>query len=102
MYSARDQVENEEWLDEIEAIGERLDLDAAARSRAADLFLSNVPDSDRSKRAVLATSLYVAGLTEGDRRSQEAVADAADVSRLTIQQRWKNLLEGQGLDAPGW
>ena len=47
MYSARDQVENEEWLDEIEAIGERLDLDPSARSRAADLFLSNVPESDR-------------------------------------------------------
>ncbi|MFB6140033.1 MAG: transcription initiation factor IIB family protein [Halosimplex sp.] len=102
MYSARDQVENAEWLDEIEATGERLDLDPSVRSRAADLFLSNVPETERSKRAVLATSLYVAGLVEGDRRSQEAVADAAGVSRLTIQQRWKELLEGEGLDAPGW
>ncbi|WP_123537514.1 cyclin family protein [Halosimplex salinum] len=102
MYSARDQVENAEWLDEVEVVAERLDLAAAARSRAADLFLSNVPETDRSKRAVLATSVYVAGLVEGDRRSQEAVAEAADVSRLTIQQRWKELLEGEGLDAPGW
>ncbi|WP_436924031.1 transcription initiation factor IIB family protein [Halosimplex amylolyticum] len=102
MYSARDQVENAEWLDEIEAIAERLELDPAVRSRAADLFLSNVPDTDRSKRAVMATSLYVAGLVEGDRRSQNAIADAADVSRLTIQQRWKDILEGEGLDAPGW
>mgnify|MGYP000070741620 CR=1 FL=1 len=102
MYSARDQVENAEWLDELETIGERLDLDPDARSRAADLFLSNVPDTDRSKRAVLATSLYVAGLVEGDRRSQEVIADAVGVSRLTINQRWKDMLEAQGLDAPGW
>ncbi|WP_459191321.1 transcription initiation factor IIB family protein [Halosimplex sp. J119] len=102
MYSARDQVENAEWLDEIEAIAERLDLDHAVRSRAADLFLSNVPETDRSKRAVMAASLYVAGLVEGDRRSQKAIADAAEVSRLTIQQRWKDILEGEGLDAPGW
>lgn len=102
MYSARDQVENAEWLDELEALGERLNLDPAVRSRAADLFLSNVPDTERSKRAVLATSLYVAGLVEGDRRSQEAVAEAVGVSRLTINQRWKEMLEAQGLDAPGW
>jgi transcription initiation factor TFIIIB Brf1 subunit/transcription initiation factor TFIIB len=102
MYSARDQVENEEWLDELERTAERLDFDADARSRAADLFLSNLPASERSKRAVLATSLYVAGLVEGDRRSQSAVAAAADVARLTIQQRWKPMLEDAGLDAPGW
>jgi DNA-binding transcriptional ArsR family regulator len=67
MYSARDQVENAEWLDEAESIAERLDLEESARTRAVDLFLSNVPEPDRSKRAVLATSLYVAGLVEGDR-----------------------------------
>jgi len=102
MYSARDQVANEEWLEELEGVAERLELSGAARSRAADLFLSNVPESDRSKRAVLATSLYVAGLVEGDRRSQNAVAEAADVARLTISQRWKPMLEAAGLDAPGW
>jgi len=102
MYRARDQVDNEEWLDELAATAERLDLRADARSRAADLFLSNVPETDRSKRAVLATSLYVAGLVEGDRRSQGEVAEAADVTRLTISQRWKPMLEDAGLDAPGW
>jgi transcription initiation factor TFIIIB Brf1 subunit/transcription initiation factor TFIIB len=102
MYSARDQVENSEWLDEVEATAERLAMDEAARSRAADLFLSNVPETDRSKRAVLATSVYVAGLVEGDSRSQQRVAEAADVSRLTISKRYEAMLESQGLDAPGW
>lgn len=102
MYRARDHVENEEWLDRLEETADRLDLDSAARTRAMDLFLTTVPDSDRSKRATVATSLYVGALIEGDRRSQGDVADAAGVARLTIQQRWKNLLEEAGLQAPDW
>ena len=102
MYRARDAVENEEWAAAIDEAGERLDLGTEARSRAVDLFLSNVPTDDRSKEAVLATSVYVAALTTGEQRSQSAVAEATGVSRLTIQQRWKPILESAGLDAPEW
>jgi transcription initiation factor TFIIIB Brf1 subunit/transcription initiation factor TFIIB len=102
MYRARDQVENEQWLTELEQVADSLGLDAEACSRATDLFLSTVPDSDRSKRATVAASLYVGALIEGDRRSQGTVADAVGVSRLTIQQRWKELIEEAGLKRPDW
>jgi len=102
VYRARDQVENEAWIDDLEQMCERLEFSAATRSRAIDLFLSNVPDSERSKRAVAATSLYVAGLTTGDARSQTEIAAVADVTRLTISNRWKAMLESAGLDAPTW
>lgn len=102
MYRASDAVDNEEWVAAIEEAGERLDLDTDARSRAVDLFLSNIPEADRSKQAVLAASVYVGALTTGQQRSQTAVADATGVSRLTIQQRWKDILESAGLDAPEW
>lgn len=102
MYRARDAVENEQWVATIEEAGERLDLGTEARSRAVDLFLTNVPTEDRSKRAVVAASVYVGALTTGEQRSQSAVADATGVSRLTIQQRWKEILESAGLDAPEW
>jgi transcription initiation factor TFIIIB Brf1 subunit/transcription initiation factor TFIIB len=102
MYRARDEVENEAWLEDLERAAERLDLGSGARSRAVDLFLSNLPEDDRSKPAVIAASLYVAGLAEGDRRSQGAVAEEVGVARLTIQQRWKPILEEAGLDAPTW
>ncbi|MFB6178880.1 MAG: transcription initiation factor IIB family protein [Halorientalis sp.] len=102
MYRASDEVENERWLADINEIGDRLDLDEDARSRAADLFLSTVPETERSKRAAMAASIYVGALIAGDRRSQGAVADAADVSRLSVQQRWKGLIEEAGLDAPNW
>jgi transcription initiation factor TFIIIB Brf1 subunit/transcription initiation factor TFIIB len=102
VYRARDEIENEGWLEDLEAAAERLEYDGEARSRAVDLFLSNVPEDDRSKQAVLAASLYVAGLVSGQRRTQSEVAEAADVTRLTVQQRWKPILESAGLDAPEW
>jgi transcription initiation factor TFIIIB Brf1 subunit/transcription initiation factor TFIIB len=102
MYRASEGIENEEWLAELETVADRLDLDVEARSAARELFLSSVPAQERSKRPVLAASLYAGSLVAGDRRSQTAVADAADVSRLSIQQRWKDLLEGAGLEPPTW
>jgi transcription initiation factor TFIIIB Brf1 subunit/transcription initiation factor TFIIB len=102
VYTAREQVDNDRWLRELERAADRLEVSAGVRSRAMDLFLSHVPESERSKRAVLAASLYVATLAEGERRSQGAVADAMDVARLTIQQRWKPLLADAGLEPPEW
>ena len=93
---------NEEWLSELDRVADALDLDAETRTVAEDVFLSSVPEAERSKRATLAASVYAAGLVAGDQRSQGAVAEAADVSRITIQGRWKALLETAGLDAPDW
>jgi len=102
VYRASDEVENEQWLGNLETAADRLGLDDETRSRATDLFLSTVPEGERSKQAALAASLYVAGLVAGDRRSQNEVADAVGVSRLSVQQRWKDLLDEAGLDAPDW
>jgi transcription initiation factor TFIIIB Brf1 subunit/transcription initiation factor TFIIB len=102
MYSARTRVENEQWIEEIAATAAELDLDADAQSTATDLFLSSVPETERSKRAVMAASIYAAALITSQARSQSAVADAAGVARLTIQQRWKDLLREAGMEPPGW
>ena len=102
MYSARERVEHGEWLEELERIGDRLELSSEARSCAADLFLADVPEADRSKQAVLAASIYAGSLVAGDGRTQVEVAEAADVSRLSIQQRWKDLLADAGLEPPSW
>ena len=102
MYRASDRVEHDEWLGEIEVAAETLDLGTEARSHAVDLFLSTIPDEERSKRATMAASIYVGALVAGEERSQTAVAEAAGVSRLTIQQRWKDLIERVGLEAPDW
>ncbi|PSP90480.1 cyclin [Halobacteriales archaeon QS_4_69_34] len=102
MYRARDQVANEAWLAELDAAADALGLDPAARERATSLFLSTVPDAERSKRAAVAASLYAGALIAGDRRSQGAVADAVGVARLTVQGRWKELLAEADLEPPTW
>jgi transcription initiation factor TFIIIB Brf1 subunit/transcription initiation factor TFIIB len=102
VYRASDERENAVWLSELEETADRLGLSTDARSHATDLFLSSVPEEDRSKRTTMAAALYVAGLIAGEQRSQGTVAEAAGVSRLTIQQQWKELLDGAGLDPPEW
>ncbi|GAB3033837.1 transcription initiation factor IIB family protein [Natronobiforma cellulositropha] len=102
MYRARDRVEYERWVTELERIGDDLDLSREARSCAVDLFLTDVPETDRSKRAALAASCYAGALIAGDGRTQGAVAEAVGVSRLSIQQRWKDVLETAGLEPPNW
>lgn len=102
MYRARDQVDNEEWLTNVERACDSLGLGSEARSNATDLFLSHVPEADRSKPAVAAASLYAGALIAGEERSQTAVADAMGVTRLSIQQRWKTLLEDAGFKPPSW
>lgn len=102
MYRASDQVANEEWLSTLEEAADRLEVGPEARSRAADLFLSAVPEEDRSKRATVAAALYVGTLVAGDERPQGEVAAAVGVSRLSVQQRWKDLIAGAGLEPPDW
>lgn len=102
VYRARDERDNAEWLATLDEAADRLDLGDEARSRARDVFLSGVPDSERSKRATLAAALYVGALVAGEQRSQGAVADAAGASRLSVQQHWKDLLEATGLESPDW
>ena len=102
MYRASDRVENEAWIELVAAACIALDLDAETRSTAVDLFLSRAPDDDRGKRVAAAAGLYAAGLIRGEERSQSAVADAMDVSRLSVQKRWKPILADAGFAPPTW
>lgn len=102
VHRASDRVEQADWLDELREAADELDLSEAARSRAVDLFLSGVPDADRSKPAVVAASLYAGSLLAGEERSQAAVADAVGVSRLSVSHRWKGLLDEAGFEPPSW
>lgn len=102
MYRASDRVAEARWIEHIEAAADELGVGDEARSAAVELFLSETPEGERSKPAVAAASLYAGALIAGEGRSQAAVADAAGVSRLSVQNRWKPLLEAAGLTPPDW
>jgi len=102
VYSARDQVTEAPQLELLDTAADRLDLSDAARSAATDLYLSAVPEADRSKPAGVAAAIYAGGLIAGNARTQIDVADAVGVNRLVVQDRWKELLETAGFQPPGW
>jgi transcription initiation factor TFIIIB Brf1 subunit/transcription initiation factor TFIIB len=102
MHSARDRVEHEEWVTELDQVADRLELSGDARTVAEDLFLSEMPVGERSIRPTMAASVYAGALVAGEERAQTTVADAADVSRLSVQSRWKDVLERAGLQPPSW
>jgi len=102
VHSARDRRDNAKWLDALEEAAAELELEDRAHSIAADLFLSDVPENDRSKPAALAASLYAATLIAGDERPQTAAAEAVGVSRISVQQRWRERLAAAGMEPPTW
>jgi transcription initiation factor TFIIIB Brf1 subunit/transcription initiation factor TFIIB len=102
MYRASDRVDNAAWIERLDDACATLDLNEEALSTATDLFLSRAPEDDRGKRVAAAASLYAAALIRGQERSQSAVADAMDVSRLSVQKRWKPILEDAGFSPPTW
>jgi len=102
MYRARDRLEHSDWLDRLDEAGADLDLSESTRSTAGELFLTHVPDADRSKPAVAAASLYAAALISGEERSQPAVAETLGVSRISIQSRWKEIMADAGFQPPSW
>jgi len=102
VYSARDRVKNQQWVDAISEATAELELGPEARSNAVDLFVSHVPDAERSKPAVAAAALYAGALVAGEERSQRAVAEAMGVTRLSVQSKWKDLLSDAGFRPPTW
>jgi len=102
VYRASDELEHADWLTDLERAADRLELGSQARSAARDVFLSTVPEPERSKQPALASALYVGALVAGQQRTQGDVAEAVGVSRLAVQQRWKEQLESAGLEAPDW
>lgn len=102
VYPARAQLEERRWVDALVAAAEQLGISKHAQAAAIDLFLSQLPTAERSKPPLVAASLYAGCLISGDGRSQGAIAGAVGVSRLSVQQRWKPLLEDAGFDPPGW
>ncbi len=99
---ASDRREHAEALEELRDRAAELDLALGAQVAAEELYLEEVPVSERSRPAVLATCCYTAGLVTGNERPQTEVAEAFGVSRIVIQSRWRDQLRRLGLTPPSW
>lgn len=102
MHRAGDRLEYAEWLDRLEKAAAELGLSEEAVSIGTELFLAKVPEKTPEKRSAVAASLYAGALIAGERCAQGAVAEAAGVSRVTVQQKWKHRIDLAGMDAPSW
>ncbi len=102
VHRASDRVEYEAWITRLEDAAAELELSDESITTATDLFLSEIPQDDRTEPTVAAASLYAGALIAGEPRSQASVAEAVGVSRLSVQQRWKPIVEAAGFQPPEW
>lgn len=102
VHRARDRIEYESALETLESAIDTLDLSTEVERTALELFLADVPAEERSRVVAVAASVYAGSLIAGEECPQGAVAAAVGVSRLSIQQTWKDRLEAAGLEPPAW
>lgn len=67
---------------------------ATAQARRAD-FEYNI---NASGQAIAAAAVYFQCLLQNEKRTQQAVADAADVSKATIRNVYHEIAEAEGFD----
>ncbi len=56
--------------------------------------------SGRGPQGMAAAAIYIASILTGNRKTQKEVAQVADVTEVTIRNRYKELTEKLGLDIP--
>ena len=99
------EMEPADPLDYIPRLASDLDLSEDAEQRSRDL-LTDVIETDESYLSgknpvgLAAASLYAGALLANEKVTQQAVGDVADISEVTIRNRYKDLLE-IGEDIPG-
>ena len=100
------QLEPTDPLDYIPRLASDLDLSEEAEQRSRDL-LRTVVETDESYLSgknpvgLAAAALYAGALLTNEKVTQEAVSDVADISEVTIRNRYQDLLEiGEDLPTP--
>jgi len=89
--------------DYVNKFADELDLSERTRKRAIEI-LEKASElgltSGKSPAGLVAAALYIAGLLEGERRTQREVAEVARVTEVTVRNRYKELIEKLNLKIP--
>ncbi len=83
-------------VDYIPRFASALKLSAETQSKAVEILEKAQKaelTSGRGPTGIAAASLYVAALTNNEKRTQREVADIAGVTEVTIRNRYKELLK---------
>ncbi|MFW9831033.1 MAG: transcription initiation factor IIB family protein [Candidatus Thorarchaeota archaeon] len=82
--------------DFIPRFGEALRLHARVQRRAKEILTvarKKQITSGKAPSGLAAASLYIASILEGDHRTQREIADVAEITEVTIRNRYKELVE---------
>ncbi len=78
-----------------------LGLSGMVQARAKDI-LKKAADADiisgKGPTGIAASSLYIAAVLEGEKRTQRDIADVVGVTEVTIRNRYKDLVEKLGIE----
>jgi transcription initiation factor TFIIB len=89
--------------DFVERISETLKLSGIVQKRAAELIKKAKElrlTSGKDPAGMAAAAVYIAALLEGEKRTQREIAHAAQVTEVTVRNRYKELVTGLKLDIP--
>ncbi|WP_297500971.1 transcription initiation factor IIB [Thermococcus sp.] len=89
--------------DYVNKFADELDLSEKVRRRAIEILEEAYQKgltSGKSPAGLVAAALYIAGLLEGEKRTQREVAEVARVTEVTVRNRYKELVEKLNLKVP--
>ncbi|GAB4327604.1 MAG: transcription initiation factor IIB [Promethearchaeota archaeon] len=84
-------------VDFIPRLGSELNLSGRTIKRAVSILEQAVSfgiAAGKDPTGLAAASIYVAAISEGERRTQREIADVARVTEVTVRNRYKELLRG--------
>ena len=90
-------------LEYLPRFASELDLSEDVERQARDLLDTAMGDgyaSGKNPVGLAAATFYAAGLVANEKVSQEEVSTVADISRVTIRNRYRELLDFQGITRP--
>jgi transcription initiation factor TFIIB len=89
--------------DYVNKFADELELSEKVRRRATEILEEAYKrglTSGKSPAGLVAAALYIAGLLEGEKRTQREVAEVARVTEVTVRNRYKELVEKLNLKVP--
>jgi transcription initiation factor TFIIB len=90
-------------IDYVDRFGDALNVSAKTKRRAKGILNEAIRrgiTSGKGPTGLAAAALYVASLLEGEKRTQREVAEVANVTEVTVRNRYKELVDKLNIKVP--